>query len=447
MKKRYLFFLRHYNDIDNIAPAIYFFLEQDNEHRADVVIYSEDYDFREDDNLRFLAENFGERFTCQWLGSFFGLDVNKHFNRINKGNARRFKSFLKIIKEKIKEQARKHCSFLFKLQRKIKKQITKVNFISQGLADQKRINEKMGLILNKNRYPNLVCFDINRTKPIKGLLEALRYHGIGRVICLPVSPLINYNTLRQYKLFDLRTEEFLELNDYSGIDRLGFVDNNFTDSFNKTFDLLGADSTLRGKTCSLGSIRFCPQWIKIREKRIRPIDLRTEKIKTVFFLSHSKSNVNCKEVEIAIELLKQYSEYEVLVKSHTRDRQHFSKQKIENVHYVDYDSSALINWADVILFWGTSIAIEGYIKNKTMVCLKYVCGNKNLYDKYDAGYVARCRDDLHEFLEIYRKKRTPPRYNKEGICKLLEGDIIPGGDKVIDNYISFMSASELSSCH
>ena len=439
--KRYLFFLRHYNDIDNIAPAMYFLLEQKNEHMADVIIYSQDYDFREDKNLKFLKESFGDRFNCRWLGSYFDLNTDKHFDSFKQKNQSIRYCFQKT-KELIKNRLKFLLPFLFKIRKGIKGVSLSVDRISWGESDAILINKIVKRILNEKQRPKLVCFDVNRTAPVKGLLDALRHNGVKKIICLPVSPLINYNTLRQYDATEVRSKDFFDKHDYSGFDKIGFVDNYFVESFNKTFEFLSFPSTLKGKTYSLGSIRFCPKWLKIREEKlIKSLADESKKINVVFFLSHPKSNVNKEELNSTINLLRQFPEYRILIKSHTRFNE-TPDIKDKNILYTDEDSSALINWAEVILFWGSSIAIEGYIKKKTMVCLSYICGNINLFKHYNAGYIANCRDDLHEFLEKYKQQgKDGINYDLKGIDNLLD-NIVPGGDKVIKNYLQFIAKSE-----
>lgn len=451
--KRYIFFLRLYNDIDNITPAIYFFLKKDENNYADLILYDENYDYRNNENIIFLKNTFSNRFSYKWIGSFLGINSDNYFstNKFKTQNYRKkiyLLNFVQVIKKRINK-------FIKNI---LNKYFSKTNLLKQNkiFSTHLIINIKLGLnntteiadkiiknILNKNNFPRLVVFDTNRTTQIKGIIEVLKNNGIKRIISLPVSPLINYNTLRQYKFIDLKSKDFLKLNDYSGFDKMGFVDNYYVNSYNKTFKLLGINSTILNKTKSLGSIRYCSKWIQIKEQFIDKFNLNTSKIKCVFFLSHPLANINNKEVENIFHFFKNYPEYKLIVKHHTRDKIKDDAIKFPHLTFINsINSSALINWADVILFVSSSIAIEGFIKNKTMVCLSYIGGNKNLYDLFNAGYNVKCRDDLHEFLENYKKDKNCIKYNISGIQKLLNEIIIPDDNKVINNYLSFMEANE-----
>lgn len=463
--KRYLFFLRHYNDIDNISPAIYFFLDENKENQVDVILYDEKYDYRSDENLLFLKKVFSNRFTFNWIGTYLGIDPNMYFSK--KDNIIfqyktyiikkifntifiKIKYLLKIVIKKIELR----YNLTFQYLKKIKNNITKhkknnyVELIYNIRIGNPEVVSKLDgiikIILFKKSFPKLVIFDINRSSQIKGYLKVLKNNGIKRIICLPVSPLINYNTLRNYKYVNLKSDFFLSRHDYCGIDKIGFVDDYFEKSFNKTFELLELESTIKNKTKYIGSIRYCSKWQNIKESFIPVFKRDTKKIKTVFFLSNLASNVNIIELNNIIEFLNYFPEYDVVIKSHPREKSNLNNfLNYSNITFVsNVNSTSLINWADVILFWSSSIAIEGYIKNKIMVCLSYISCNKNLFDLFDAGYIVRCRDDLHEFLEKFKKDKNKIIYNYKGSEKLVNEVIIPNDNKVINNYLEFMKENE-----
>ena len=319
--------------------------------------------------------------------------------------------------------------------------------ISSGQIDSEIIRQGLDKLLSHPIRPSLVVFDINRSNMVRGLLDNLRALNIPNIICLPVSPLINYNILREKQFVDICSEEFKQLHDYSGFDALGYVDDNFVCSYNKFLPLAGLRSDLDGKTKYLGSIRFCPEWLDIRKQMVAPYapSSRSSKAKILFLPSRSVSNVNLDEILITFEILNLFSDFEVIVKGHTREVNSDVRIKYPNNIFIENeDSSALIDWADIILFWSTSVAIEGYIKDKTMVCLKYIVGNKNLYAKYDAGYIAYCRDDLVSFLLHYRKDGSPPCYNNEGKKRFLDEIVLakPSERSVPEHYLEFMREYE-----
>jgi len=454
MVKRYLFFLRHYNDIDNIAPVIYYFLKESEENRADVIIYSGDYDYTKDKNLNFIKSIFPDRFSCTWLGSYFGLRTEKinlkNLNINEKPVIIGFKKKMGAIYNYIFKVVRYPLSFFIK-HLKVADNPTDViiPMLCAGRGGtQLKVSSKIQEILEEYTYPSLVIFDVNRTPRVIGLLQSLRHNGIKRIICLPVSPLINYNTFRSYDIVNIHSKEFKEIHDYSGFDAVGFVDNYFVESYTRTHEVMGLQSSLQNKTKALGTLRFCREWLSIRDTFINKFDYPTNKIKVILLLSDPLSNVNETEIYKIFELLSLFQDYEVVVKHHTRFKQRkrvFNKlNKYNNIKFFDdVESTSLIEWAEIVLYWSTSVAIEGFVKNKTMVCLDYVSGNKNLYELFDAGYIVRCRDDLHEFLSLYKIDKGLIKYNKIGVQNLLSIFIGSQDDLIIKKYLDFMESNEL----
>ncbi|MDY6992241.1 MAG: hypothetical protein SVR94_06500 [Pseudomonadota bacterium] len=148
-----------------------------------------------------------------------------------------------------------------------------------------------------------------------------------------------------------------------------------------------------------------------------------------------------------IDLLCCMDSVKIIVKGHTREYQNKTGINDSNIVYDAKRKTAdLIEWADVILFWSTSVAIEGFIKNKTMVCLNYITANKNLYQLYNTGYIANCRDDLLNFVIAYMSNTHQKYYNIDGIEKFMCDVVYAGNTKrpVYINYLEFMSENEIT---
>lgn len=452
--KRYIFFLRHFNDIDNIAPAIYFFLEKSQKHLADVVLYQEYDDFKSDRNLQLLNEKFPERFSVTWLGNLYDIPIDEAIQIREKKKAKL--NWIKRIGDSLGLPVNSMLSTYKKWKKSLrggnKKTLNVLSAVSmadirKGKADKGLIQSGLKKIIEDPVPPNLVIFDAVRSHGVKGLLDNLRELNVKHIICLPVSPLINYNVLRSEYFVDVFSERFRLGHDYSGFDALGYVDHHYVDSYNHFLPMVGVRSDLMGKTERLGSIRFCPEWLPVREQMVSKYhgEYKPGTKKLVFFLSHAASNVNIEEVHRTIQILNLFPNFTVVIKGHTREEDQSYFQDFENVRFENnVDSTSLIQWGDIILFWSTSIAIEGYIKNKTMICLPYIVGNKNLYDKYDAGYVARCRDELVQALIVLSDNTMKLNDNKSGTQQFLD-EIIwakETGLSVPELYLQFMKKYE-----
>lgn len=75
-----------------------------------------------------------------------------------------------------------------------------------------------------------------------------------------------------------------------------------------------------------------------------------------------------------------------------------------------------------------------------MVCLAYLSSNANLYEVHDAGYVARSRDDLHEFLIRFDRDREGLPYNDQYAQRFID-EVLENrarGRSVPQAYVDFL---------
>ena len=441
-ERRYLFFLRHYNDIDNIAPAIYFFLVQSPAHQADVVIYSDDYDFTADENIDFLQQQFPERFTCRWLGGFLGWTF-----RAPPSSPQAAKKPPSLLRELMQPVIRRLPTRLKGKVKSKKRALKSKKSAQQGVS---RLAEALADFLVEPVPPSLIIFDVNRSANMPNLLQSLRQQYQGEIICLPVSPLISYNVLRQIDFYSVFSDEFRKAHDYSAFDAIGMVDTYFSDSYDDLLKRLGSDLNLGDRVARLGSIRFCKDWLQVRTQYIPspPALPREAPLRVAVLLSRALSNLNTSELAASLRILAQFPEVSVVIKGHTRDvgfsadtRDEFGQNISVNN---EWSSSTLLDWADLVIFWGSSMALEGYVKGKTMICLDYMASNKNLYATYSAGHVASCRDDLLKIVLHYARGRGEMTYHQEGCDKLIQ-DVVYAGDHnnhIPSRYLAFMAAHE-----
>ena len=407
--KHYLFCLRHFNDIDNITPAIYFFLER-REVRVTILIYSLDYPYRDDRSLNFLLDTFPERVRVAWIGDFSDYPY-----RVT-SNAR-----LRLWHYRARRLAARGVP--------LERAITQAGgspSLEQGieslLADWGGIDQAV--------------FDQNRTPVIRGLLDVLRNCGARRIVSLPVSPWVNINVLRQVDFIRTDAATFRKKHDYSGFDVIGQVDGYYAESLRRFFALLGEESPFEGKVSVLGAIRYCEEWLKIREGYMPVVDSLpgSGKPKILVLPSHPKNNSFWDEYLRTLEFVSQYERFEILVKPHTRYGAGYDKLP-KNVRLVtEHDTAALIDWADMILYWGTSVALEGFQKGKRMVCLDYLNGNRSVFSLFGPGVMCRCKDDLMGVLLEYPQLAEELADDKEAAERLVNAVVFGGRGKDVPGH-------------
>lgn len=416
-RKRYLFFNRALNDIDNIAPAIYFLLKSEPRSVVDILIYSDSYDFRDDPNLNFLKNTYPNRVSVTWLGAILGININWYFSS-------------NLVQFIVKATGRLFPS----------KSITRV--ACQLRVSQDKINRLMMNWLIKKNKASLAVFDQNRSHAVRGLVAAIRYTGVKHVVSLPVSPFSNVSTLRSVDMLEMDEALIAKKHDYAVFDRVGVVDRYYLMFLESAYKAKGMESPLAKLAEPLGSIRYSKEWLEIRQKEkiySSSEKDKSEKTTITFFLSDPATNVYWDEVLRTIIFISKMPHYKLIIKPHTRHK----PPKMSLPPHVILDSitpsSTLIDQTDIVLFWGSSIALEGYAKGKFMACLDYVNGNLSIYKMFNAGFIMQHRDDLHLLLSHYRSEPRTIAYNKDGIEAMLSEIVSGGHDKAVsERYLEFI---------
>ncbi len=167
----------------------------------------------------------------------------------------------------------------------------------------------------------------------------------------------------------------------------------------------------------LGSARFCKEWSEINqnlcmqsysEKR----DLRRPVV--VFFLNHWTYNV---DRDKCINLIKQLSEekIELIIKGHTRGvtsgtltpAEEALLEKRETVSFAgpEAHSPALVELADIVIVYGSSICFEA-LRQRTLVCRPlYLCRNNTIFEGTGLVYEARSEEEVTAYVRNYEIER------------------------------------------
>ncbi len=413
----YVFCMRHYNDVNNIVPVVYFLLEQ-KAVRVTILIYSCDYPYREDRMLKLLHERFSDRVRVRWVGEARSYSYRVTQNLRFRVWYARYKALRSWAVEHAVVDAQK--GFLLE------------PFVKKRLFDWGK--------------PAVIVFDQNRTESIAGIAAAFRSLGISRIISLPVSPWINYNVLRQVDFVEWDLDSLAQRHDYSVFYEVGQVDPYYSNQLHTFFSLLGGTSPLKGKTRILGSVRYTQKWINVLKDVIPSYtghdSFDGSRFNMLILPSHPKNNSCWDEYLRTLRMISNRNrKFNIVLKPHTRygcSNDYPSDMIVEN----SVETSALIDWSDIILYWSSSVAIEGFQKNKHMVCLDYINCNTSLYAELSSGYIAKSRDDVALLVDQYPQMGKIPtlRYS-DGTLFIREivgddGD----GESVISRHLDFIDA-------
>lgn len=406
---RFVFFLRHYNDIDHITPIIHKLAKKNESNQIDVCLMDDyqykhitDYTFKDD----FRIEHIKNLPNCQ---VYFLHDLI--FNTAER-MAKSAKEDIAITH--VKKWGRKLPT---QWPKKIWDSITDIT--PEDDENWENVAEKTYQELLLNKTKTVVAFDWIMSPGGRGdfvnyIIETANAEG-HKTVSLPHgdAPFVNHWT----KLDDYIDHDDFENSNF-GIKGLIYdskiqieyddivVPNYLVKSRRSHYD----DGRLR----VLGSPRFNKEWVQTLTElspRFEPtVDGAQHRI--VIFSRKPSLTVDQKALAEAIRIIAKFSNLSVVVKHHTRnpnDELHEELQsqtggqiyKKENLQivYDDVHSVSLLNWGDIFLDAGTSVIFEAIVRNKPVLALEYTHWNESTIAHHlPESAVLRSRDDLYEYM-------------------------------------------------
>ncbi len=158
-----------------------------------------------------------------------------------------------------------------------------------------------------------------------------------------------------------------------------------------------------------GNLRMDQGWIEtlhteIMEKAILP----RRKVNIVMMLSKMNYGVEADAIKQTIKHLGSMPDIGLAIKPHTRGMKFdfMTLEEIGHAHIVqEIPSTALIDWADIVLMTGSSIAFHAIIKGKTVGFLKYCQKLETIFDDKQACMTFDSLDVLNQQIEQYKNNK------------------------------------------
>lgn len=412
-----VFFLRHFNDLDNILPVIDFALSSERDLRVSIVSYSTNINLSDNRLLNYIIGKYPTRSRFAWV--------------MEMGSVAKRGSGIGLLAHEFRD--------LFRIwQRRSKAYESQVRGDSSNSLLEEFLREQVW----DWGSPITVAFDQNRMAAVRGLVECCRRLGARNVVSLPVSPWMNINVLRQKNRVLIDSDIFARVHDFSGYDKIGQTDLNYAQNVKRFFQILNKESPFGNRVFCLGSLRYTDEWIKKRRKIMRGSDVSVKVGQSgdeiLLLPSHQKNNSFWDEFVRTVSFLTNFPQIQFLLKPHTR---HGSAglELLPNVEMcASADTGLLIERADVIAFWSSSSAIEGFMCDKTMIRLEYLNGNYSAYKKLQLGYECLSRDDLFYVL-LDENERNRARLQCEYAKSRVISEIVGGSyEQVGEKYLEFL---------
>ena len=410
MTNKTAFFIRAYNDLDHFAPIIWKFIK---EGKSPIVIFYTDIDYKDDYRIKLLKR----------AGDFeiYNFFDNEYVKYQKNSNGLIFKFFKKLYNLK-----RDPDNFAGKVHR--------ILFFDC-------INEI--IFLRKNRVRQCVFewgTPYNRGLVVEKFFKAAKTTGI-TTLSLPhgcniyTHPDVNvgYKKLSSKgKLINAkRRNEFDYYIFQNPIRRDGWVKWGYNSSMTQAW----------------GSCRFHPEWQKINLENCPSLNIKKATLDRfkIVFMDHQKDyNVYTFKIWSLLNKIAENENFFLCIKQSTRAGKDYHSRSFRkkhsqsnNVEFVGNEnhSPKLIEWADCIINFGSSIGMEVLLQNKPLINPYYLHSNETIFEKFEAAYNAANEKEVLNYLySIYDSKQYEiPTENIEKIFK----EIIYGGKENHDVFQSY----------
>lgn len=356
---KYVFFLNSYNDIDNITPVIWKFLEKGEDI---IVILGTNYDYKNDYRIEYLQKKYSLKIFA-FPSEYKRISMKTTYRQIKYllGSYSRYEKFLKDYNIST-------CIFEWKV------------FFSSSLQNM-FFGAAKNLEIPTIAIPHGVSIYLNKVLTKN---ETEVYNKTGKI-------------QRITSIFDVDL----------------FVEPNIHTQYLHLYE--GGDPDISEVW---GSARYYPKWAEINLKicpKFTANKSTNGKIKVVFMLPHWEYNVKVSESLSLIDKLADLPWVYLIIKDHTRgnggldDDLRAKLNSLQNVEAsVSAQSPALIQWSDAVINFGSSIGIEAILQYKVLINPSYLHTNQTIFEMTKSAFEPKNNDEVIGILDDIRNQNLKP---------------------------------------
>ena len=192
------------------------------------------------------------------------------------------------------------------------------------------------------------------------------------------------------------------------------------------------------KTQAWGSPRFYPLWAKMNASlcpQYTPSFDTSSRLKIVFMQFQKDYNINKDEIKLTLEALSSNPTVCLVVKDSTRaGKEYFDKSRLSGelgeslVEWCgnEVHSPSLIEWADCVIVFGSSIGMEVILQDKLLINPLFLHTNKTLYEYFGASHDAASLEELNQLIDSISRGNVVN--DKQAIDSLIREIVFAGGD-------------------
>jgi hypothetical protein len=417
----YLFFVRHFNDIDHTTPVVWK-MKKDN-YPVAVYCINPRYDIWSDYRLCFLKN---QGVTVNYLHHEFDQHRGRLHERMHAGIQQCF-----AFQKRLAAPNRRQSGMLTRLLGQL---AGLMGTLVYKLTRTLYYDMRWARSILEHSGARAICFDhiLPKRYVVNSFLKAAREMSIP-ALSLPHGVLLYTNEKTKPKSTDKRR--------FTKFSRFNFI--LVPNQLRK--EVLVRTGVAEEKIFVLGSARYCGEWLEqnktILPRVIEPNISSSDKLKVVFMQSKPQCRVDLERMSKTIDLLADLAEIEAMLKPHTRiadKKRLFDETRLPNVSHVL--TAELCEWADVLLVVGSSVITEALMQNKPVLYLKYLHENTTLFEDLGACWIISNETELKMALLALQKNKTDIPYGADNITEFISEIVYGGGHRrdVLSDYEQFI---------
>jgi hypothetical protein len=422
----YLFFIRHFNDIDHLTPVAWK-LNKDG-YQVAVFCMNLRYDIRQDYRLRFLKD---QGVAVDYLYDAFDEKrgpVHQLLYALIRGSY--------SIQKKLTLDNHGKSGIMLRL---LGRCAGLLGSMFYKLARAIYYDHRWARSVLERTNAQTVCFDyvMPRLYVVDAFLKAAGQMSIP-VLALPHGVQLYTNEITKPK--STETRRFAKFNRFDYI----IAPNKLRK------DILVKAGVAEDKISVLGSVRYCRAWLEqnsqIVPKAAAKFSGSSEKLKVVLMPSKPQCRLDMERMFASCRLIAELNGIEAVIKPHTRTRKEdqFGNYPLPDVsHMLTAD---LCGWADVLLVVGSSVMTEALMRGKPVLYLKYLHDNTTLFEELGACWIIHDESELKNALVSLQAPKADVPYSQKSVAAFLS-EVVYGGDSnrdVLNAYEQFIVDCALS---
>ncbi len=402
------FFARSFNDIDHMTPLVWHFSTRVN-YEPIVFILDWNYEIEGNQNLQFLM-----RLGVQ-VSYFWDLKTNRASQRV-------ILTALNLLTD-IKASL-VHRRGVWRINRLR-------TMLERRLYSLLRVSEKFEI------YQPIGCvFDLSHAENPRNKSIVLEMKS--RMIPSFVVP---------HSISIFKNKEITEKKNLKPIHHRIFFDHYLCPG-NHT-DYVVDRGVPKARVVELGSMRFCAEWSEVLRKEVYPevinLSPSRSKVRVAVFLSHPRFNVDNQALRRLIVALGDNQELAIAIKPHTRGMAHKYVEELVDGRDIavcwSESSVALIRWADAIIVYASSIALDALTMGKVVIYPEFVDSNQTVLTQYNASWDFASVSELVSSVASLKDPSNIPPTLTSGAKNYLNDVVnagVEGAPGVIERYFNFI---------